>query len=56
MHAADTFPSHQHQQIAVGREVRDCLELNLSVGVGNLGVISDDALHELAISFYGLHC
>src|SRR5437899_364799 len=56
VHAADAVPPHQHQQIPVGGAVEHRLAADLPVRVGNPSVLRENALHELTIPFYGIHC
>src|SRR5258706_6844828 len=42
MHSPYPFPSNQHQQIVIPLSVEDRLNLDISIGIGNLGIVREN--------------
>src|SRR5215471_14953833 len=55
MHSPQALTPDKHQQIVIRFAVKDGLDLNVPIGIGNLSVVGQDTLNDLAIRCHGIH-
>ena len=56
MNATDSLPADEHQQIMIAIAIEDGLEMEVAMGIGNLGIVNQDPLDQRSIGFCGIHC
>ena len=55
MLAASPVPADDHQQVIVLLAIEDGVELEVAMRIGNLGVVGQDSLDQLAVGACGIH-